>query len=412
MIDSLRSLQEKLLLVLVFSLILYGCNNSAETIPTSTTESHTKWQSVLKNYTSTELENKIFNLETATLIDFDTLIKELKDIPAIYVGETYQLEAHHKAQAEVLQAIYNQSPSVALGMEMFQQPYQKYLDEYLTGKITERMMLEKTEYTKRWGFDWLMYRPLVNFARENGLKVIALNVPAEISEKVILNGLKSLAAEERTTLPEEIDTTNTRHRAYIREVFDTNPMINQRLNFENFYEAQCVWEDGMADCIARYLKENPGNRLVVTVGSGHIVYGFGIPQRAAKRSGKSYRSIMMLALDRIPTIISEATDGANLPAHYFWFTRTPKRAMLGIETDKPQEQDKGIIITRVIPGSPAEKAGLKQNDIILKVNDTDINDITDLRLSLKDKKPGAEVTIRFQRDSEVLSTKARLAFLE
>ena len=46
--------------------------------------------------------------------------------------------------------------------------------------MLEAQFLAATEYHKRWGFDWSLYRPLVEFCRKNGMPVAALNALAEM----------------------------------------------------------------------------------------------------------------------------------------------------------------------------------------------------------------------------------------
>ena len=39
----------------------------------------------------------------------------------------------------------------------------------------------------------------------------------------------------------------------------------------------------MADAIAQFVQEHPDNQAVVLAGQTHIVYGYGIPSRVARR---------------------------------------------------------------------------------------------------------------------------------
>ncbi len=39
----------------------------------------------------------------------------------------------------------------------------------------------------------------------------------------------------------------------------------------------------MADAIANFVKVNPDYQVIVIAGSGHIIYGYGIPSRVARR---------------------------------------------------------------------------------------------------------------------------------
>jgi S1-C subfamily serine protease len=56
-------------------------------------------------------------------------------------------------------------------------------------------------------------------------------------------------------------------------------------------------------------------------------------------------------------------------------------------------------IAEVKPGSPAERAGLKPNDLVLAINDRKIHHIDDVHKTILDpiSPPGQEFSIRFSR---------------
>ena len=82
------------------------------------------------------------------------------------------------------------------------------------------------------------------------------------------NGLESLEASERNQLASHIDLENERHRSYLRKAYEAHEHPDLR-RFDYFYEAQCVWEDTMAENIAEHLKRHK-ERLAVFLGNGHI----------------------------------------------------------------------------------------------------------------------------------------------
>lgn len=63
----------------------------------------------------------------------------------------------------------------------------------------------------------------------------------------------------------------------------------------------------------------------------------------------------------------------------------------------------------VVPGSPAEKAGLKEGDLILELNGEKITPDSTLSTLILKYKVGDEVTIKFFRSGKEMETKAKLA---
>jgi uncharacterized iron-regulated protein len=215
------------------------------------------------------------------------ILQELAKANVVYLGETHDSLEDHQAQLEILQALYQQNPKIAIAMEMFQRPYQGVLDQYLAGKITEAQLTEQTEYEERWGFPWEYYAPILRFAKANQLPVLALNTPAEVSRKVARNGLESLTANERKYIPplSEIRTDDAEYRQMIQKAYEQHQHLGHgnSNSFERFFTAQVLWDETMADAIAQFLKANPDYQVVVLAGKGHIIYGYGIPSRVARR---------------------------------------------------------------------------------------------------------------------------------
>lgn len=84
---------------------------------------------------------------------------------------------------------------------------------------------------------------------------------------------------------------------------------------------------------------------------------------------------------------------------------SPNKAMLGVTTDKA---DDGVRIVSITNESAAEKAGLKEGDIITSVDGKNIETPDALSQSLKDKKPGDKVTIAYVRDGNKQNVTAEL----
>lgn len=82
-----------------------------------------------------------------------------------------------------------------------------------------------------------------------------------------------------------------------------------------------------------------------------------------------------------------------------------EHAFLGVSTEG---DDKGARITNVTDNSAAEKAGLKEGDIITKVNEYNVKDHDDLSAAIRKHKPEDKVTVTYLRDGREQKTEAKL----
>lgn len=84
-----------------------------------------------------------------------------------------------------------------------------------------------------------------------------------------------------------------------------------------------------------------------------------------------------------------------------------RRAILGVQLGEAAESG-GAPITRVSPGSAAEKAGLKSGDVVLKIDDNPVTTPTQLSDSIAEKKPGDRVRLLLQRGGKAEELKVEL----
>jgi uncharacterized iron-regulated protein len=260
---------------------------------------------------------QIVDVASGKAITFEELIAHLSSKDLIFVGEAHDNADHHLIQVQILQAVASRSLSLAMGMEFFQKHQQPIVDRYIQGGSTEQEFLDAVEWKKTWGFDYHFYRPIMQFAQERRYRVLAINAPNNMVRKVARTGLKSLEPSERDQLPKEIDLTQDRHRAFLQEIYKEHSPRDLK-DFGFFYEAQCVWEETMADTLAEHLKSSKG-RLIAFTGNGHIVNKFGIPDRTVRRVPASMVTVMPYPLNGKETIEQGIAD-------YVWFTHpSPQR---------------------------------------------------------------------------------------
>lgn len=71
----------------------------------------------------------------------------------------------------------------------------------------------------------------------------------------------------------------------------------------------------------------------------------------------------------------------------------------------------GVVVSDVLPGGPADKAGIKQGDVLAKIDNVEIKTFLDMRRYLFSKKPGDTVQVTYYRDNQVKTASVALTEL-
>lgn len=322
------------------------------------------------------------------LLDLDGLIPELSRYQVVFVGEQHPRFDHHLNQLAIIRGLHAIHPELVIGVEFFQQPFQPYLDQYIAGELGVGEFLDKTEYYDRWIYDFRLYAPILEFAQENNIPILALNVPTELIQKVGREGLEGLSKEERAQLPADIDRSNADYRERLKKVFENHPQHFG--TFDTFYEAQLVWDESMAEGATHYLKDHPDTHMVILAGNGHLAYGVGIPQRFSRRLDTV--SVAIVLNDWEGLIEPEIADYLLLSEK----KELPNAGFLGVML---KESDGKLKIQTFSETSAAKAAGIKEKDELLALNGHPVADMSDVKEIMWDKKPGDEVIVKVRRSA-------------
>ena len=327
-------------------------------------------------------------LDTASLGGMEGLLDALADKRVVFVGESHDRYEDHLNQLAIIEGLRARGRDLAIGMEFFQQPFQAHLDAFVAGEIDEPELLRRSEYFDRWRYDYRLYRPILRFAREHGIPVIALNLEAELTSKVGREGLDALTPEERARIPAEIDRDDPAYRERVKAVFDLHPP-QEGQDFEKFLSVQLLWDEGMAERAARFLREHPDKTLVVLAGSGHVEYGQGIPKRLARR----------LDLPAATVLNGSRRDMDPEAADFLLFPRRvelPAAGMLGVLLDQPIDAQ-GARVQGFAEISGAKAAGMAEGDRIVRIDGRAVSAYADVRIALIDSRPGQRIPVEVVR---------------
>jgi uncharacterized iron-regulated protein len=340
----------------------------------------------------------VFDARTGKVISFEDMIDELAGVPMVYVGESHDNPAHHEIQRRVIEGIAALNPRVMVGMEMLQRPWQPVLDRWSAGELDERTFLREAQWYDQWS-DWYLYAPILRLAKERRLRVVGLNIDRSIVSAIGKQGLAGIDDGLRVQIPADIDLTVKTHEKRIREALQAMPGHGDD-RFRRTSEAQCTWDEAMAESAVDALAAAPeGSAIVVLAGSMHVAHFEAIPERARRRNGLRYLAV--LPMDRGAVSAKEPVKiGMGRPADFVIFTDPspeggPPKAGLGLRGGD-------AFVKSVAPGGAAEEAGVKEGDVLLSVAGKPVADLVDLRVILEGMTVGDRAHFRWRRGEEAM----------
>ncbi|MBI4529968.1 MAG: DegQ family serine endoprotease [Candidatus Latescibacteria bacterium] len=159
----------------------------------------------------------------------------------------------------------------------------------------------------------------------------------------------------------------------------TGGLLPQGFGIENFIQTDAVINPGNSGGpLVNLNGEVIGINTAIQTGTGYYVgYGFAIPMNMAKRAmddfikhGRVVRAYLGIQMQNVNEELAEA-----------------------LNLSKPV----GVFVPEVVEGSPAERAGVKEKDVILKVDDQEVNRPNQVQALIFEKRPGDKITLTLIR---------------
>jgi membrane-associated protease RseP (regulator of RpoE activity) len=176
--------------------------------------------------------------------------------------------------------------------------------------------------------------------------------------------------------------------------------------FEAFFRVQLLWEETMAVRVVDYLRSprGEGKKMVTITGGWHVRYGFGIPKKVIRRMPMPYAIVLPEEIS-IPEEKKDQMMNVDLPqipllpADFVWWVPYEglegKQAVMGVRL---AGKDNEVLVEGVMPGSPAEKAGILPGDRIFSFDGQKVKEVTDVFLRVREKKEGDEAMVAVRRE--------------
>ncbi|MFN3241994.1 MAG: ChaN family lipoprotein [Planctomycetota bacterium] len=377
---------------------------------------------------------RIVVTDTDTVTSVGAVAAAVADADVVALGELHQTPAVHQTHHALLRALYERRPNLVIAMEMFERDVQTVLLQYLNGLIDEDEFRAKARPWPDYARD---YRPVIEFAKQKQLMVLAANAPRPLARKAAREGLDAVMGDKnlaRTTTAPQDDYWEA-----FQELMEGHAGMFGPGGMERFYAAQCLKDDTMAESIVDHLKGfEPDNRplAVLICGRAHSDHGWGTVQRIKERMPGI--DVRVLSAETVEDVAGGVYETSNDTAEFVVVAPKPERkpVMVGevakrvvdeaaqaaqqqpgqpeageaaLPTENPEGMRPafgfmpnynvdGVGVDRVTEGGPAEAAGIEDGDIIVAVNGKAVPDIETYMEVLDTLIIGRNATVRVRRE--------------
>lgn len=342
---------------------------------------------------------QIVSMETGKPVSFEGMIKEMKPVPFVHIGETHNSLAMHELQARIIKALWEQDRRLAVGLEMYPVTHQEVLAKWSLGILTEAQFIEEGLWYTTWNQNYAYYKPIFDVIKTGGVPLYALNAPREIISKIRMRGWEALTEEEKAVVPQP-DLSNAEHRELMQKIFSQEGMpaamrgTGSNAMFEGLLRGQSAWNEVMgANAVKAHQIE--GRKVVVLVGSGHLIYNLGLNLRAFEKSRLPFKTVVAVPVPKGRTSVKVARTLADYIVGIEEEER-PAFPSIGLGFNTFEGLDNLVVASKPIDGA-ARGQGFEKGDVILLVDGKPYADANALRTYLAGFGWGAEIKFRLLR---------------
>lgn len=209
------------------------------------------------------------------------LASKLQKYDVVFFGEYHDQSEIHQYELELLKAMYKaKGEKLALSMEMFEADNQSKLNNFLADTLSEENFLAASRPWPNYGTD---YAPLVNFAKEKKMPVIAANVPRFLAAHVAKNNASTegVEAQYQQWLPKHTYAPEGAYKDkfYAQMSSPAAPMKMPPQRLAAVYAAQCLKDDKMAESIAAFADAHQNMQILHINGCFHSDAHLGTTQK-------------------------------------------------------------------------------------------------------------------------------------
>ncbi len=274
--------------------------------------------------------HRVYDSKEKRIVDFEAMVADLARADVVFVGEQHDDPGTHRLEIAILEGIARRRSNVVVALEMFERDVQQQVDDYLAGKISEQDFLKNSRPWPRYATD---YKPLIEFAKAKGWRVIAGNVPRRYASQVSKAGLSApdkLPSNERGFVAKELTCPPDDYFKKFNESMSEHPGDKNSgmpkmdaAMIERMYQAQCVKDETMGESIANALQTSPAALVIHYNGAFHSDYRLGTAARVQRRTPKS--KIKIVSAIPVENLDDLKGDAERKRGDYLLFTLKPTK---------------------------------------------------------------------------------------
>ncbi len=360
--------------------------------------------------------------------DPTSIFHSLSKTQVVLLGEDHDNPEHHRWQLHTMSALYALEPNMGLGFEAFPRSTQKILDQWVAGELTEKAFLAAVDWNKIWRFNKNDYMPMFHFARMNRIPMYALNVNRELVSRVGDVGWENVSEKDREGVSKPADPSED-YIDVLAQVFaqhmpkhahaakegeapelsddEVNDILG-KASFQRFLQGQLLWDRAMAEIFYTGIKKKNHSLMVGILGAGHIMGNYGVPHQLNAMGLKNIKTLMpwdgTIACQQL-------RDGAvDIAFGIVEISRDEIDAGL----DKPRlgvylEHNEGVMVSRVVTNSVAEKTGLKTGDRITLIAGKSVEKVSDVVDAVQATAFGTWLPMTVSREGKAMDLVAKFS---
>lgn len=104
----------------------------------------------------------------------DVLFQEVATSDIVLLADFHALAQSQRSQLRILKGL-PKGLGLSLAVEFFEARHQPLIDRFMAGETTEKDFLKQIEWSRRWGFPFEHYRPLIRYAQKHRIPVYGIN---------------------------------------------------------------------------------------------------------------------------------------------------------------------------------------------------------------------------------------------